>query len=66
MLGSFKICILLSVHLVFEVLQEQFTSGALLFLNHFVLIAVCSAEFLVVRLRICTGFKEISFRETHL
>ena len=35
-------------------------------LNHFVLIAVCSAEFSVVCLRICTGFKEVSFRETHL
>ena len=30
------------------------------------LIAVCSAEFLVVCLRTCTGFKGVSFRETHL
>ena len=35
-------------------------------LNHFVLITVCSAEFFVVRLGICTGFKWVSFRETHL
>ena len=35
-------------------------------LNHFVLIAVCSVEFLVVCWRICTGFKGVSFRETHL
>ena len=35
-------------------------------LNHFVLIAICSAEFLVVCLRICTGFQDVSFRETHL
>ena len=32
-------------------------------LNHFVLIAVCSVEFLVECWRICTGFKAVSFRE---
>ena len=35
-------------------------------LKHFALIDVCSAEFFVVPLRICTGFKGGSFRETHL
>ena len=35
-------------------------------LNLFVLIDVCSAENLVVCLGICTGFKGVSFRETHL
>ena len=35
-------------------------------LSHFVLIDVCSAEFLVVCSRICTGFTGVSFRETHL
>ena len=34
-------------------------------LNHFVLIDVCSTEFLVVWLKICTGLKWVSFRETH-
>ena len=35
-------------------------------LNHFVLIAVCSEEFLVACLRIWTDLKGVSFREAHL
>ena len=35
-------------------------------LNHFVLIEVCSVDIMVACLRISTGFKGDSFRETHL
>ena len=35
-------------------------------LNHFVLMEICSVYLLVACLSICTGFKEDSFRETHL
>ena len=45
-------------------MTEQFKTANCL--NHFVLIAVCSAEFLVVCMRICTGFKEVSVRETYI
>ena len=46
--------------------RSSWTVEVAIFSNHFILIDACLAEFLVVCLRICTGFKRISFRETHL